>query len=442
MSNLPTRSTKYASQLSRQNYIFAPDHNTPFSWPKISHPNGNCYLVVIDDTDIHTIMTALVLMKFSHLWGLPKRAEWTSEDQQTWDQIDAHLSLLECCIMSGCDISNLGDGLEAIAAALAAQSGDTINCGGGCSGSSGSCGSGGAGSNDDPPSTTDTSDRNEDPPPGFADWDEYDAYKCDVAYWIVSQVQESLNNWYTFSWNNLLGLSAAEVAAVLSSLTVAPVPGARFVAVVGAILAGISLGMSLILDDILAVLAAEFDEFVCALVDAPNEPMAELAFQQVFQDNIGDVSFPYRLVATAVFNLFGAADSLNDLFDENVTINFPGGNDCSSCNPQWWEARIGTVIQWDEDSVELQAIQAGDGKYLICLVPTVVVELNSSMNGGTPTATFSTAVDFDDNRNGSGDGSPWDLKLDGVFNNGPYTCKTLQYRSDTDFAVTYVRTLP
>lgn len=194
------------------------------------------------------------------------------------------------------------------------------------------CGSYDAGATEPLPSTENTGEPGNhtgDPPVEFNTWAEYDTYKCEVANWIVSNQQTDVTFFAT-------GDIAAMAVTVFAALLVSPVPGARVIALLAAVIGilGISLG---ILTTWGNVLANNYDELVCALYEAPDAEGAYTTFLAIFDAGVdaetSDSLFRY-LIKEAEALLFSYA-AVNKLFEADLFTDFgTPSNNCSTCSAE------------------------------------------------------------------------------------------------------------
>ena len=65
----------------------------------LDYEDGNCWLVALDDWEIAVILSSL---RYAH-W--PRR--WLNLGGLTWDEISAKVTMLEHCLMAGCNVQDL-----------------------------------------------------------------------------------------------------------------------------------------------------------------------------------------------------------------------------------------------------------------------------------------------------------------------------------------------
>jgi hypothetical protein len=202
----------------------------------------------------------------------------------------------------------------------------------GTSASSCGCGSGGAGGTDAPQSTTDTGDifnPTGPPPDGFATWEEYQDYKCDVATWIVDQALADVQWLQTV---NLVGLAAAGLAGGLLT----PIPGDEIVALVaflGATLVALSYE-TVVLQEWEDTLQDARDDLICALYSSNDSSAAQANYTDVRNTEIDTQTADpvaqqlIRLLA----DFWQPNGNFNKLFEKDEYLNLTGiTGDCSGC---------------------------------------------------------------------------------------------------------------
>lgn len=101
------RKSKYASQLTPENYVYAPGNSFPANFDRLKTDEDRCFLIALSDHEINTCLFFLQLADYHHLWGLPRRALWTQTEYDKWDEISAFIAELEYCLMSGCEVRDL-----------------------------------------------------------------------------------------------------------------------------------------------------------------------------------------------------------------------------------------------------------------------------------------------------------------------------------------------
>ncbi|MEE9365784.1 MAG: hypothetical protein V3W44_03760, partial [Dehalococcoidales bacterium] len=179
------------------------------------------------------------------------------------------------------------DALSSIATASAA--------GGGCG-----CGSGDAGSENPEPSSQQV-----DPPgtpggtvpPGFDDLAEYETYKCDVANWIVDQMRADVVWWSNASISTM-------TLAIFIGLMLLPVPGARVVALLAAVVGLSGLGASVFVEFLQAIDDGR-DDIVCALYNAENatDALADYITEMETAIDTATADTVFRYAIKMAFNL-------------------------------------------------------------------------------------------------------------------------------------------
>lgn len=115
------RKTKYASQLTPENYIYAPKNSFPANFERLKTDVNRCFLVVLDDHQINSLLFFYHLAHYHHLWGFPRKILWTETQAQQWDQIDAFIAETEYCLMSGCEVKDIVKVLRMIGAGIVGE---------------------------------------------------------------------------------------------------------------------------------------------------------------------------------------------------------------------------------------------------------------------------------------------------------------------------------
>lgn len=194
------------------------------------------------------------------------------------------------------------------------------------------CGSAGAGGSQETPSTNQPGvPGNPQPgdsvPPGFADYAEYNAYKCDIAEWIVQQVQADLTWWQGANFVTIT--VAAFVAGLLT-----PIPGDELIAGLGLLTALALQGVTVAaVGNMIDAVANNREAFLCAMYNAGNaaESSANLA-TEIDAAIDGETTAIYApLLKTILGDMFNAnnVNRLYERWDEKVD-SLPTG-DCSDC---------------------------------------------------------------------------------------------------------------
>lgn len=239
-------------------------------------------------------------------------------DDNQYDIIDAVISefLRETNDMAFCN--NILTELRNIASAIAAQS-----CG---------CGTGGAGATDPPPSPEDPGTPGNPGsgtglPDGFEDFAEYNAYKCDVAEWIIQQVENDLG-WWSIADFTTITLTAF-AAALLT-----PIPGDEIIGFLGFLVAlslqGVMAGAITHMQN---VITDNRDGLICALYVAHDAAESKSQIDQAISDGVdAETSEIYGPLLTDILQTMFNVTNINRLYEKWVEKipSLPTG-DCSEC---------------------------------------------------------------------------------------------------------------
>lgn len=264
-------------------------------------------------------------------YGL-RRANWVTAYSEAGytDVTDAEMDIIDAAIgefmeetndMSTCN--DFVSALQDIANAIASQQG----CG---------CGAGGAGSTDPPPSTEQPGQPGnpgggDSVPEGFASYAEYNAYKCDVAEWIVQQVETDLLWWGSASWTTLA--LTAFIAAMVT-----PIPGDEVVILLGWLVSlaiqGVATAGVVAMQD---AVDNNRDDFVCALYSGGNAEESKTQVDSVIDSAIdGETSALYAPLLKSILETMFNQDNINRLYDkwvEKIPTLPTGTCDCGICAP-------------------------------------------------------------------------------------------------------------
>lgn len=308
-------------------------------------------------------------------------------------------------VIMACDDAGLlaiAESLDNIAESLAL--GVSGGCACGCGSTTVNCGTAGTGGGASPP-TTNTGDVGEgaEPPPGFDTIEEYRAYKCAVATYIVATYKDDLSRLGTIS--STISWVANRLAVVCAGLLLTPIPGDELFALaallVSTIAADVWADTLALMQD--AINGAE-EDLVCALYNAQDVGSAVSSFVEVMGaaiDGLG--TLPYTYAAKQFISPFTTTDNLNRLFVNEEGLTLPAG-DCSGCgeeelpilqvrdvNGGWVDSDLGWNVE-----VTFTPIQEGNGYYYaqIRIKPPAgqttgvyqfdVVSANHLNNGGCP----------------------------------------------------------
>lgn len=137
------------------------------------------------------------------------------------------------------------------------------------------CGSGGAGSGDVPDNPYSENDQEGVPPDGFDTVEQYRSHKCDAAWHIFNQLNQDLQG---LSGVVISITAVTTVAALLVTIMVTPVPGARIVTLAAILIFGL-----VAFSFLSAASALMFDnrfDLICYLYDADSSAQAKIDFLQ------------------------------------------------------------------------------------------------------------------------------------------------------------------
>ena len=264
---------------------------------------------------------ARILLETRGMWPTSYATNWFNDGYDIPD--DTQLATVEELISefledtNRMDCTDFNNSLIAIGNAINAMA-STGGCG---------CGSGGAGGDDDgqsgqsvdPPGTPGGTY-----PPGFANQAEYEAYKCDVAAWLVDSLRADI---LTFTVVDISALTVALIAGLL----ILPVPGARIAALLVAIIAFTSLGASFG-TNFLAAIDNNRDALICALYEAIDAGEARSDFLTEFETAIDSetTDLVMRYSAKQIVDILINYVAVNKLFDEDEFTTFPSAT-CACC---------------------------------------------------------------------------------------------------------------
>ena len=226
------------------------------------------------------------------------------------------------------------------------------------------CGSGGAPGASPPLSPVDVGLPGEHvgpPPDGFASWTEYETYKCDVAKWLIQQVDADLT-WMLSA--DLVGITATGLAIAL----ITPVPFDEVIILVGLIAAIIAQGaMASALTDMIAAIDDDFSEIMCAMYEAETATEAQTDLGTAIDTAVdGESSDPWAGLMKSVLKTMFGSHNLNKLFVRDNSLAdsdwLPSGN-CSGCAEECAEVSIddGTLIDHSPPFITVQSVQLGSG---------------------------------------------------------------------------------
>jgi len=245
-------------------------------------------------------------------------SHYVSPDEETMEKIKASLDAALAEDDMSCDleqaisdlsndlVSEMGDNNESLVNAILQLV--AKECGVGCGGS------GGSGATEAPPSEFE--DDGETPPADFPTYSAYQAWKCGVAKLIFDQITSDLEY--------IKGIAVTEITAtLLGAVLLTPIPLDDIGVLVGAIIAwGVEDIVDTLIDEVLADLSLDEDNFLCLLYEALSVPGAEDAIDNWADTNLSGL-------AGFLLGFFVNNDNLNRLFEESNQI-LPS-NDCSGC---------------------------------------------------------------------------------------------------------------
>lgn len=194
------------------------------------------------------------------------------------------------------------------------------------------CGSGGAGTTDVPVSTVDTGvpgDPQAPIPDGFATRAEYEAYKCQVATWIVESTLKDAQ------WLQTVDIALLTSSGLIAGLLFV-IPGANIVALL--FFLTVTLAFAGYLQSVLGnweqAITEAYDDLVCILYNAPTAGIALVNYQartdeaiEAVSEDAVEIAFLKTLAVSWRNN-----EAFNKLFVEDALLNLTGiVGDCSTC---------------------------------------------------------------------------------------------------------------
>ena len=194
------------------------------------------------------------------------------------------------------------------------------------------CGSGGVGQSDEGPSPEDTGVPGfhiGDPPEGFADWNEYDDYKCRVAGHILDLWIDDIGFYKSV---NIVGLAASGVAVAL----LLPGPLDDIVAILG-LLAALSLqGLATAaMADMELAVTNNRDDLECAIYSANTATKAATDIGAAIDTAVdATTAAVYAPIIKEILKYQINNYTLNRLFEKfDPWDDAAPNNDCSACVP-------------------------------------------------------------------------------------------------------------
>lgn len=257
---------------------------------------------------------------------------------------DSEMDAIENIIAEGLiqmtDCNDIQNSLDDIAAAISAQSDGGCGCGAG--------GAGGTSPAPDPTTTDDPTQPGGTPPDGYSTWAEYQARKCDIAEWIIDNLEADM------TWLEGVTIGALAVGGLSLGL-VSILSGGTLTAIValGAGVAGLSAaGVSEIKDAV----TNNKSDLKCALYTAESAQESIDNFNSAIETAIagetGDAVAQY--VLTEFAKLWADTSQVNLMYAdlEDLSPPIPTGADCSGCfNPEQLVAVDPFSVQADVPAV-------------------------------------------------------------------------------------------
>ncbi len=332
------------------------------------------------------------------------------------------------------DCTDFASALSAISDAINAQSAAS-GCG---------CGSGDAGSDDEAESTEEVGDIGDpggDFPDGFGSRAEYETYKCNVADWLITSLRADVVWWAAAAFG-------AMSLTVFGALMITPIPGARLVALLAAVVGMTGIGGG-IMTSFLSVIDDNWDDLICALWEATDASVAKADLIQVFEDGVDTetANTLWRYAIKSAFALMLSNHNINKLFVLDSFTEF-GTGDCTGCGlAQWWDGHLGNVIAWGSDWVDLQTVNMSPGYWAgiyyedpSCTDRTWDITVITGTYAGTSlnndTVLEECAGGVDANASTGGDKGNWDYGWANL-NVGPHVGVALQVRSANIITLRY-----
>jgi hypothetical protein len=226
------------------------------------------------------------------------------------------------------------------------------------------CGPGSAGAGLTETSETGFTDDGQSYPDGFDSYQEYDAYKCDVAHFIVASLVTDLQA--------LLVMDAvALIAPALALSLVTPIPFDDLVLLAALcvvyLLGGLLAGY---INNLISELTTNESVYVCALYNGANESTSRFDFLDEIDSATGS---PEKLIIGYMLKY----DILTYLYSK-VPVVMAGGQDCSSCDPVdpcYWIQKQSPVLGSGAGWIEC-------GGYYHAPIPSYLTEVDFRLDGG------------------------------------------------------------
>ena len=286
---------------------------------------GDYSIVCVDNAVLGAIRVLIRSygLRYANWVTAYSEAGYYEPTQAEMDVIDAKISefLEETNDMSTCN--DFVTALQDIAAAISSGSG----CG---------CGAAGAGETEPPPSTEqpgepDNPQPGDSVPDGFADYAEYNTYKCNVAEWIVQQVETDLSWWSTASFSTLA------LSAFIAAL-VTPIPGDEIVIMLGWL-------ASLAIQGVAAAAVTEMqdavsnnrDDIICALYTGTDASSSQSQVGSEISSGIdAETSAIYAPLLKSILESMFGLTNINRMYNkwsEKIPSLPTGSCDCGVCSP-------------------------------------------------------------------------------------------------------------
>jgi hypothetical protein len=295
---------------------------------------------------------------------------------------------------------------------------------------------------DPSPQGSSSEDRAGDPPPGFADWSEYDTYKCDIAHRILSDMISDIATTFTLGAG---ATTAITLATLLVTALLTPIGWAALITLAGLALSLFATGVTIA--TLTTMMEDNREVLVCGMLSGDDVASSIDLFGDVVDLVVNGELGITALGDVAVFLAFNtimsyaSIDSFNRLYVK-VPYEIETGQDCAACGAaEWWScATAGTLIDFDENSITITAFDTGTGTWVASVGSSTIVDWTISLDSGSLTnpasvPTFKASQDDDfGTACGGGDGYPWT----NTYNSWPtsFTTKTWQWRSGSAFTVT------
>lgn len=179
-------------------------------------------------------------------------------------------------------------------------------------------------------------------PPGYTDRPAWLQQKCNMAHQIFNELDTD------FGWLSVQNIVQVTALALATSLAT-PIFGDELVVILGTlvVIGGLWTG---VIQDILQVIAATEDDFICALSSSGNAQEAYDAAYAVLEGDAAWANSVNQYLGMTLLNSWLNWNSLNRLFDG--TVPDVTGSSCDGCEPLTcsWVASGTTQITSDNGS--------------------------------------------------------------------------------------------